>query len=172
MAVVACIVVYPLVATGLLGHLGLQPVPVLLLLVPSWAYLVVAFVFWRSTADGSSLIERFVQRVHPYAPDFIGPYCRKVTLAWGCFFGLHALVLAALALVAPLHWWEGYTTWVVLPLSVAGSLVEYLIRKTWFRYYPYGGPIDRLFSRFFPAEATEAGRRSQAYILSRREAEQ
>ncbi len=140
-----------------------------LLLVPSWAYGVVAWLFWRSLAGGSSLIERFVQRVHPYAPDFIGPYCRKVTAAWAVFLAASGAALAGLAVAAPLAWWEGFTTWVVLPLVAAGSVVEYLIRKTWFRYYPYGGPVDRLFSAFFPAEATEMGRRSQAYILSRRD---
>ncbi|MGH0033306.1 MAG: hypothetical protein ACQGVC_26250 [Myxococcota bacterium] len=139
-----------------------------LLLVASWAYGVAAWVFWQSTRDGSSVIEQVARRIHPYAPDFIGPYCRKVTLLWAAFLGASALVLAGLAVAAPLEWWEGYTKWVIVPLSLAGSAVEYLVRKTWFRYYPYGGPIDRVFMTFFPAGATEAGRRSQAYIEQRR----
>ncbi len=55
----------------------------------------------------------------------------------------------------------------MLPSMLLFGLVEYLIRKTKFRYYPYGGPIDRFFSTWFPAENTEMGRRSQAYILAR-----
>lgn len=137
-------------------------------LVASWAYGVAAWVFWQSTRDGSSVIEQVAQRIHPYAPDFIAPYCRKVTLAWAAFLAASAAVLAVLAVAAPVPWWEGYTTWVIVPLCVVGSAVEYVVRKTWFRYYPYGGPIDRLFSTFFPASATEAGRRSQAYIEARR----
>lgn len=137
-------------------------------LVASWAYGVAAWVFWQSTRGGSSLIEQMARRIHPYAPDFIGSYCRKVTLLWAVFLAVSAAVLAGLALAAPLEWWERYTTWVIVPLSIAGSIVEYLVRKTWFRYYPYGGPIDRLFMTFFPAHATEAGRRSQAYIEARR----
>lgn len=138
-------------------------------LVASWAYGVAAWIFWQSTRGGSSLIEQVAQRIHPYAPDFIGPYCRKVTLLWAAFLAVSAAVLAVLAVAAPLDWWEAYTAWVIVPLSIVGSAVEYLVRKTWFRYYPYGGPIDRLFSRFFPAGASEAGRRSQAYIVARRQ---
>lgn len=137
-------------------------------LVASWAYGVAAWVFWQSTRGGSSLIEQMAQAIHPYAPDFIGPYCRKVTLLWAAFLAGNALVLGVLAAAAPLAWWEGYTAFVIVPASIAGSVVEYLVRKTWFRYYPYGGPIDRLFMTFFPARATEAGRRSQAYIEARR----
>jgi uncharacterized membrane protein len=150
-----------LVALGTGSRLPLQ-------LVASWAYGVAAWVFWQSTREGSSLIEQMARRIHPYAPDFIGPYCRKVTLLWAAFLGVSATVLAALAVAAPPGWWEGYTTWVIVPLCIAGSVVEYLVRKTWFRYYPYGGPIDRLFMRFFPASGSEAGRRSQAYIETRR----
>jgi len=137
-------------------------------LVASWAYGVAGWVLWRSTREGASLVEQLAQRIHPYAPGFIGPYCRKLTLLWAGFLGFSAAALGVLAIAAPLEWWEGYTRWVIVPLSIAGSAVEYLVRKTWFRYYPYGGPIDRLFSIFFPARATEAGRRSQAYIEARR----
>ena len=89
---------------------------------------------------------------------------------YGRISGLTLLIgnLGALLAAAPLAWWEGYTAFVIVPASIAGSVVEYLVRKTWFRYYPYGGPIDRLFMTFFPARATEAGRRSQAYIEARR----
>lgn len=141
-----------------------------LLLVPSAAYLIAARVFWQSLDGGSSLIERFVAVIHPYKPDFVGSYCRKITAAWAGFFALHGAVLGVLAVAEPANWWRAYTSWVVLPSMLVGSVVEYLIRKTWFRYYPYGGPIDRLFSSFFPAEATEMGRRSHAYILARQEA--
>ena len=36
-------------------------------------------------------------------------------------------------------------------------------RKIWFRNYGTG-PLDRLFQRFFPCEATERGRRSKAFM--------
>jgi uncharacterized membrane protein len=139
-------------------------------LVASWCFVFVGAAFLRSLARDVSLIERFVQLIHPYAPDFVGPYCRKLTAGWGIFLAGHGVVLAVLALFAPSDWWRTYTIWVVVPMMLGGSLVEYVIRKTWFRYYPYGGPIDRLFSTFFPAENTEMGRRSHAYILARRRA--
>ena len=138
-----------------------------LLLVPSLAYGIAAAVFWGSLSGDSSLIERFVQLIHPYKPDFVGAYCRNLTSIWAWFFAGHGAVLALLALAAPVSWWETYTGWVMLPSLLLFGLVEYLIRKTKFRYYPYGGPIDRFFSARFPAEETELGRRSQAYIDAR-----
>jgi hypothetical protein len=44
------------------------------------------------------------------------------------------------------------------------SGVEFLVRKTWFRYYFRGGPFDRLWARLFPAERTARGRRSAEAI--------
>lgn len=159
---------WPLVAVALLGGAAaLLDRRLPLLLLPSLAYAVAAFVFFRSLSDEVCLIERIVERIHPYKPDFVGAYCRKLTSAWGWFFGVHAAALGLLALAAPARWWESYTAWVVLPTMVVFTVAEYLIRKTTFRYYPYGGPIDRFFSAWFPAEETDMGRRSQAYIEAR-----
>ena len=41
---------------------------------------------------------------------------------------------------------------------------EFLVRKTWFRYYFHGGPFERFWSRLFPAEATPRGRESLEFI--------
>lgn len=136
-------------------------------LVTSWAYGVAALLFWRSLAGGESLIEWGAKFMHPYAPDFIRPYCRKVTRAWAGFLLANGLVFAALALWAPAAW-ESYARWGVYGVMLALGGVEFVVRKAWFRYYPYGGPIDRLFAAFFPSENTEAGRRSRAYILEMR----
>lgn len=159
---------WPLFAVALLGGLAaLLDRRLPLLLLPSLGYAVAASLFHRSLADEATLIERIVERIHPYKPDFVGAYCRKLTAAWGWFFAVHGATLGVLALAAPTAWWEAYTAFSVLPTMGIFVLVEYLIRKTTFRYYPYGGPIDRLFSAWFPAEETEMGRRSQAYIEAR-----
>jgi len=159
---------WPVVGMALLGAAAVlldRQSP--LLLAPSLAYAAAAAVFWGSLSDESSLIERFVKLIHPYKPDFVDPYCRKLTSVWGWFFAGHGAALAVLVLFAPATWWEAYTGWVMLPTMLAFAAIEYVVRKTAFRYYPYGGPIDRLFSTFFPAEETELGRRSQAYIEAR-----
>jgi hypothetical protein len=107
--------------------------------------------------------------IQPMAPPFIGPYCRKVTLLWGVVLLANALVLVALALAAPVEAWRraaGYGTWAVLG---AISAVEFFVRKTYFRNYWYRGPFERVWSRLFPAEATEMGRRSAAWIRVVRE---
>lgn len=159
---------WPMVGVAVLGAAAaLLDRRLPLLLLPSLAYAVAATLFFRSLSEEVSLIERIVERIHPYKPDFVGAYCRRLTSVWGWFFSVHGAVLAVLALTAPVAWWESYTSWVVLPTLVLLTCVEYLIRKTTFRYYPYGGPIDRLFSAWFPAEETEMGRRSQAYIEAR-----
>ena len=159
---------WPVLGIGLLGGAAaLLDARLPLLLVPSLAYAGAAAVFWGSLSAESTVIERFVELIHPYKPDFVGPYCRKLTSAWAWFFAGHGAALAVLALAAPMAWWEAYSAWVMLPSLLLFAVVEYLIRKTAFRYYPYGGPIDRFFSFWFPAEATEMGRRSQAYIEER-----
>jgi uncharacterized membrane protein len=159
---------WPVAGMGLLGGAAaLLDARLPLLLVPSLAWLTAAAVFWGSLSGESSLIERFVALIHPYKPDFVGAYCRRLTSAWAWFFASHGAALAVLVLAAPPSWWEAYTRWVMLPSMLLFSAVEYLIRKTAFRYYPYGGPIDRFFSAWFPAEDTEMGRRSQAYIEAR-----
>ena len=55
--------------------------------------------------------------------------------------------------------------YVLLGALLAG---EFLFRKWWFRYYG-AGPVDRVFARLFPAEATPNGRRSLAYVAARRQ---
>jgi hypothetical protein len=44
------------------------------------------------------------------------------------------------------------------------AAAEFLVRKTWFRYYFHGGPFERFWAWLFPAERTARGRRSLAYI--------
>ncbi len=51
----------------------------------------------------------------------------------------------------------------------AVSAVEYVVRKSWFRYYA-GGLLDRLWAAWLPAENTARGRRSLAYIREARAA--
>ena len=143
---------------------------VFLLLVPAVVYLALAAFFQASLAGGDSIIERVVRRVLPQAPDFIRSYCRKVTRVWVVFFAACALVIAGLAIAGPQSRWELFTGAVVYTLMIALSTVEFFVRKTWFRYYFFGGPFDRLWSRLFPAENTPQGRRSAEYIRLNRDA--
>src|SRR5262249_51398751 len=83
-----------------------------LMLLPAWLYLALARVALASTRGGGSAIERFVRQMQPYAPDFIRPYCRRVTLLWAGLFLANALAIAALALFAPLAWWRAWTGWI------------------------------------------------------------
>lgn len=135
-----------------------------LLAVPACIYAALAWVFFASLRTDTSLVEFGARMIQPVAPDFIGPYCRRVTALWGAVLLANAVVLAALALAAPVETWRaaaGYGIWTWMG---AVSLAEFLVRKTYFRNYYYGGPFERMWSRLFPAEATPMGRRSAAYI--------
>jgi len=140
---------------------------VFLLLLPAWLYAALARIFARSLRDGGSLIERFVRVMQPYAPDFVRPYCRRVTVLWAALFALNAVAVAALALFAPLAWWHAYTGWITWAAFAVITGVEFVVRKAHFRIYD-GGPIDSFFERLFPAERTEMGRRASAYKIQMR----
>ncbi len=157
---------------ALLGLLGLALASgreVFLRLAPALVYGALGLAFRASLAGGSSLIEELVRRRIPEAPEFIAGYCRGLTRAWAWLLLSSALAVAALALAGSREGWLAASSWGVPALLAACAGGEFLFRKWWFRYYFSGGPLDRLFARFFPAEATERGRRSQAYIQCYRE---
>ncbi len=140
-----------------------------LLLIPAVVYASLAALCWRSLDGGGSLVETGVRRLLPEAPDFIAAYCRGLTRFWAGFFASSAAWIAWLALAAPIGWWAAWTGWGLYALMAGLSLVELAVRKARFRYYFHGGPIDRLFARLFPAEATPLGRRSLEAIRRYRE---
>ncbi len=141
---------------------------IFLLFLPALFYAVLGEVFLRSLRSPYSLIERGALQLHPYAPEFIRPYCRKATAAWAMLFLLHACIITALAVFALLAHWQAYTGWIAYTGMLVFSAIEFLIRKLHFRYY-VNNHWDRLFAFFFPAQNTATGRLSQAYIARMRE---
>lgn len=139
----------------------------LLLLLPVVVSSYLCATFAWSLRRGPPMIERFARLMEDDLPDFTAPYCRRVTALWSVFLALNALVVAGLAAAAPLSWWAAYTGpgFYVLLAALLGA--EFSFRKWWFRYYGEG-PIDRILSRWFPAEETAEGRRSLAYVERRR----
>lgn len=137
-------------------------------LVPAAVWLSVAAFFHASLRREASLAEQAVRALIPSAPEFIRGYCRGLTLFWAGFFVSVAGVIGWAALSGRTELWSLATGWGVLLAMVAVMPVEFLIRKSVFRYYYFGGPFDRFWSRLFPPEATERGRASQAYIELRR----
>jgi uncharacterized membrane protein len=133
-------------------------------LVPSVVYLTLASWFYASLRSGDSIIERVARFMVPEAPDFIRPYCRKVTGLWAIFFTASSLVIACLAISGTQLAWAFFAGKLVYALMIAASLVEFLVRKTWFRYYFHGGWFDRVWQRLFPPENTPEGRRSMQHI--------
>jgi uncharacterized membrane protein len=136
-------------------------------LLPAVVQWALFSIFYGSLRDPQSLIERGARMLQPFAPDFIAPYCRKVTRIWSAFFLINALAIGGLAVAAPVAWWSAYTSWIMMGAVAVISAVEFAVRKTWFRYYT-AGPVDRVLATLLPAEKTEQGRRSMAYIRDKR----
>ena len=134
-------------------------------LVPAAIQLGIAALFLHSLRGGGSLFLDAARTLHPYAPDFIAPYCRRSTALFAGIFIAQAIGVAWLAFRLPpgASGWgfaSGVAVWV--PTLVA-TLADWVVRKWHFRYYG-PGPVDRLLRRLMPPENTEAGRRSLAYI--------
>lgn len=138
-------------------------------LLPAWVYVGLAWTFFSSLRTPPSLVERGARWMVPEAPPFIGDYCRVVTAGWALCFALTAAVVAGLAFAGSPEAWRLFTgrdVWIVMALLM---VLEFFVRKTWFRAYFRGGPFERFWSTLFPAEATARGRRSLAYIRRYRE---
>lgn len=140
-----------------------------LLLLPALLYAALSSLVLASLREKESLVERAARTIQPAAPDFIAPWCRGVTALWGAVFAASALVLAIAAFAASTETWKaiaGRWLWTAMGAITA---VEFLARKTHFRNYWYRGPFEQVWSRLFPAEATEMGRRSAEHIRQVRE---
>lgn len=153
----------------LLSAAALRDEEAVLRLIPAWVYLCLAGLFAASLRRPDSIIERGARWIVPVAPDFIRGYCRKTTVLWVALFAAVAATTAALALAAGADAWRRFTSRTVWLAMGAVTVAEFFFRKTWFRYYARGGPFERLWSRLFPADRTERGRRSEAYIRRMRE---
>ncbi len=139
------------------------------LLVPALIYLMIGRYFWSTLRDEITIIEHVARFIVPVSPDFIRPYCRRSTIGWCIFFAINAAVIAWLALSGRVEAWRDYTGWQMFAIIGAICLVDFLFRKWWFRYYQSHNPFDRVWSKIFPAENTERGRRSMEYLRKRRQ---
>jgi uncharacterized membrane protein len=132
-------------------------------LVPAAIQALIAALFVVSLRGGGSLFYDAARTLHPYAPEFIAPYCRKSTIVFAGIFAVQGIAAFWLAFDPPASGWGTATgIWIWAPV-IAASLVDWVVRKWWFRYFG-PGPLDQLLKRVLPPENTEAGRRSLEYI--------
>ena len=132
-------------------------------LVPAAIQAGIAALFVVSLRGGGSLFYDAARSLHPYAPDFIAPYCRKSTIVFAGVFALQGAAALYLAFHPPASGWGTATgVWIWTPV-LAASLVDWAVRKWWFRYFG-PGPLDQLLKHVLPPENTAAGRRSLDYI--------
>jgi uncharacterized membrane protein len=141
----------------------------LLLLLPVFVSVYLFGTFAWSLHRPPPMIERFARMIEDDLPPFTQPYCRRVTALWCGFLAANAITAGALAFAAPLAWWALYTGPIFYALLGLLLGCELCFRKWWFRYYG-DGFADRIFAKWFPPEATAAGRRSLAYDSARRSA--
>ncbi len=136
-------------------------------LIPGVVNATLAIVFLRTLFHEQSMVEVGARLIQPGLPDFTRPYCRLSTVIWGGFFIASALVIVVLAFGGDHAAWVRFTTWTYfVAMSILG-VGEFLVRKIYFRHYE-GGPVDAVFAAVFPAEKTEMGRRSAAFIAKQR----
>lgn len=132
-------------------------------LVPAAIQALIAVLFVVSLRGGGSLFYDAARSLHPYAPDFIAPYCRKSTAVFAGIFALLAVAATWLAFRPPASGWGAASgLWIWTPV-IAASFVDWVVRKWWFRYFG-PGPLDQLLKHVLPPENTAAGRRSLEYI--------
>jgi uncharacterized membrane protein len=141
--------------------------PLWLLLFPVLVNATLCAAFLGSLRHDPCIVEEVASWIEPYLPDFTRSYCRGITVLWSGFFALAALGIACVALLAPTWWRAATVPWYFGTLAVL-SVAEFAFRKIWFRHYT-GRLIDKPFARFFPADRTERGRRSLAYLDRMRE---
>jgi len=134
-----------------------------LLLFPALVNLHLAVACARTLRSERSMIEQLAAAIQPYLLHFTRTYCRRVTALWTLFFAANAAAIPALAFASPAGWWSVYTSRIYFALVAGISAIEFLVRKLVFRHYGKA-PIDRLLAAMFPAENTERGRRSIAYL--------
>ena len=138
-----------------------------LLLLPALVYAYLIWMFARSLREPVSIIGRMARLVDPKAPDFIDPYCRKLTVVWCGVFAVNMACISAFALAGRYDAWTWYAGALSYLFMAIVQGFEFVVRKVWFRHYGRG-PLDRLFARLFPSENTPTGRRSLAYIQKMR----
>ncbi len=140
---------------------------IFLLLLPALVYAYLIWIFARSLQEPVSIIGRMARMVDPMAPDFIDPYCRKLTLVWCGVFAVNLACISAFALTGRSDAWAWYAGVLSYLFMTVVQVVEFVVRKIWFRHYGRG-PLDPLFKRLFPSENTPQGRRSLAHIQKMR----
>jgi uncharacterized membrane protein len=140
--------------------------PVALKLLPSLTSLWLLATFGATLRREPSLVAQFASAMHDGFPDFLLPYCRKVTALWCAYFAINAAVGAVLAFEAPDEvwaWYTGFLSYVVIAVMAVG---EYVFHKSRFRYYEDGW-TDSIWRRLCPPEATALGRRTLAWQIQR-----
>jgi uncharacterized membrane protein len=140
--------------------------PVALTLLPSLSSLWLLAMFAATLRREPTIVAQFATTMHDGFPDFLLPYCRKVTWLWCVFFASNAAVSAALALYAEPStwaWYTGFVAYVLMGLLAAG---EYVFHKSRFRFYEDGW-ADRIWKRLLPPEGSALGRRTLAWQIAR-----
>ncbi len=110
--------------------------------------LTVAVVFGATLLPGQMpLIERIARHAFPdgVTPPF-ARYLRGLTLVWSLFFVALAVTAIALALLAPFVVWSLFVNVLTWPLIGSMFVLEWVIRRLFFRDLPAHTPLQTLAS--------------------------
>ncbi len=140
--------------------------PIALTMLPSLSSLWLLATFGATLRREPSMVAQFATAMHDGFPDFLLPYCRKVTWMWCAFFAINAVVGAVLAIAQPAEVWAFYTGFLSYLVIVVLAAGEYVFHKSRFRYYEDGW-ADGIWRRLCPPERTALGRRTLHWQLAR-----
>lgn len=139
----------PLAMIALAGLAALLDDARFMLAMPVLVNAVFFIGFAGSLRSGVTMVERFARMQEPDLSEEKVAYCRRVTVVWAIFVALNGLVIAGLAVLAPVSLWALYTGLLAYLLIGCLFTVEYIVRK--YRFRDYGSlPHDRLIARVFP----------------------
>jgi len=140
--------------------------PAALALLPSLTSAWLLVTFGATLRREPSIVAQFASAMHDGFPDFLLPYCRKVTWMWCVFFAVNAVVGVVLVFAAPTRVWAFYTGFVAYALIAVLAVAEYVFHKSRFRFYEDGW-ADGIWRRCCPPERTALGRRTLEWQLAR-----
>lgn len=140
--------------------------PAALTLLPSATSVWLLATFGATLRREPSIVAQFASTMHDGFPDFLLPYCRKVTWMWCVFFAINAVVGIVLVAAASTRAWAFYTGFLAYVLIAVLAAAEYIFHKSRFRFYEDGW-ADGIWKRICPSERTALGRRTLEWQLAR-----
>ncbi|MCK5830834.1 MAG: hypothetical protein KAH20_11090 [Methylococcales bacterium] len=114
--------------TLMLGAYYLQTITAKI--IPVLIQLMLMYFFGRTLLEGKGppLIESFARLEFPEFPEYVSPYCKKLTIIWTSFFAMNAVMCVLLAVWGSNYWWTLYSGVFIYVMIGILSVAEFFYR--------------------------------------------